>query len=175
MCTVLLLSVFWNLVYAVGIGLVMASLFFMKKMGDLSNQFSKIAPVNKEKKWKDEQQLDNAFLEKVLIIHLSGPLFFGFTSDFQNLFKQLPKTASIVIFRMDRVPYMDQSGLYAMEDVLIELSQQNITPLVVGLEEQPRYLMNCIGIINNLIPEDHIFESFAACRGWIIQNNEKWT
>jgi len=175
MGTVLLLSVFWNLVFAVGIGLVMASLFFMKKMGDLSNQFSKIAPVFKEKKWKDEQQLDNTFLEKVFIKHLSGPLFFGFTSDFQNLFKLLPKTASIVIFRMDRVPYIDQSGLYAMEDVLIDLSRKNITSLVVGLEEQPRYLMNGIGIISNLIPEDHIFKSFAACRNWVIQNNEKWT
>lgn len=175
MVTVLVLSVFWNLVYAVGIGLVMASLFFMKKMGDISNQYSKIAPVIKEKKWKDEEQLDNAFLEKIFIKHLSGPLFFGFTSDFQNLFKQLPRTARVVIFRMDRVPYIDQSGLYAMEDALIELSQKNIVPLMVGIENQPRFLMNSIGLIGPLIPEDHIFKSFQACREWVIQNNGKWT
>lgn len=174
MSTVLILSVFWNLVYAVGIGLIMASLYFMKKMGDISNQFSKIAPVIKEKKWKDEKQLDNTFLEKVFIKHLSGPLFFGFTSDFQNLFKQLPEKATIVIFRMDRVPYMDQSGLYALEDVLIELSQKKITSLVVGLNDQPRYLMSSIGILKSLIPEDHIFKSFQACRSWIIKNNGKW-
>jgi len=175
MVTVLVLSVFWNLVYAVGIGLVMASLFFMKKMGDISNQYSKIAPVIKEKKWKDEEQLDNAFLEKIFIKHLSGPLFFGFTSDFQNLFKQLPRTAIVVIFRMDRVPYIDQSGLYAMEDALIELSQKNIVPLMVGIENQPRFLMNSIGLIGPLIPEDHIFKSFQACCEWVIQNNGKWT
>ena len=67
MSTVSILSVYWNLVYAVGIGLIMASHYFLKKMGDISNQFSKIAPVIKEKKWKDEKQLDNTFLEKVFI------------------------------------------------------------------------------------------------------------
>lgn len=36
MIIVLLLSVFWNLVYTLGIGLILAALFFMKKMGDIS-------------------------------------------------------------------------------------------------------------------------------------------
>ena len=44
MIIVLLLSTFWNLVYAVGIGLVIASLMFMKKIGDLTAERSDVKP-----------------------------------------------------------------------------------------------------------------------------------
>src|SRR6056300_1275740 len=98
----------------------------MKKMGDISKEDARISSVAKEKYWKDESQLSDTFLENVFIKHLNGPLFFGFTSEFISISKQIPKTASIVIIRMDRVPYVDQSGLFALEDVLMELSQRNI-------------------------------------------------
>ena len=53
-----------------------------------------------------------------------GPLFFGSTSDFQRLSQEITEKSSIVIFNMTRMQYMDQSGLYVMEDVLIELVNQ---------------------------------------------------
>ena len=162
MFTVLLLSVFWNLVYAVGVGLIMASIFFMKKMGDHSKRHSEIAPVIKEKAWKDEKQLSDAFLKKVFIKHLNGPLFFGFTSDFQQLSKQIPKTAKMVLICMDKVPLIDQSGLYALEDVIIDLERQGIEVLLVGVHEQPKYLMKVIVIIGEYIEEEHLFENFSA-------------
>ena len=62
MVVVLLLSVFWNLVYAVGIGLILAALFFMKKMGDISKEDARVSSVIKEKAWKDEGKLSDAFL-----------------------------------------------------------------------------------------------------------------
>jgi len=167
MFVVLILSVFWNLVYAVGIGLVLASLFFMKRMGDISSKQSEVLPVTKEKAWGDEKNLSKDFLEKVFIKHLDGPLFFGFTTEFLNLSRQIPKSASMAIIRMERVPYIDQSGLYALEDVLIELEKNKITVLIVGIEAQPRYLMRGIGIIDKLIPENHIFESFDECKKWV--------
>lgn len=171
MFTVLLLSVFWNLVYAVGVGLIMASIFFMKKMGDYSKRHSEIAPVIKEKAWKDEKQLSDAFLKKVFIKHLNGPLFFGFTSDFQQLSKQIPKTAKMVLIRTDKVPLIDQSGLYALEDVIIDLERQGIEVLLVGVQEQPKYLMKVIGMIGELIEEEHLFENFSTARLWINQQN----
>lgn len=171
MFTVLLLSVFWNLVYAVGMGLIMGFLFFMKKMGDHSKRHSEIAPVIKEKAWKDEKQLIEVFLKKVFIKHLNGPLFFGFTSDFQQLSKQIPKTAKMVLIRMDKVPLIDQSGLYALEDVIIDLERQGIEVLLVGLQEQPKYLMKVIGMIGELIEEEHLFDNFSTARLWVNQQN----
>lgn len=175
MVVVLILSVVWNLVYAVGIGLILASLFFMKKMGDVTYAQSKIAPVKKEKAWADEKFLTPEFLSKVYIKHINGPLFFGFTSDFQNLSKQLPSSAKIVLIRMSRMPLIDQSGLYALEDILIDLTQQGITPLLVGVKKQPEYLMRTIGIIGKLVDEAHNFSNFEKCRNWIQVNLERFS
>tara|TARA_B110000037_G_scaffold101926_1_gene118903 strand:+ start:793 stop:2625 length:1833 start_codon:yes stop_codon:yes gene_type:complete len=168
MVVVLLLSVLWNLVYAVGIGLILSALFFMKKMGDLSKEEARILSAVNEKTWMDETQLSNSFLENVFIKHLNGPLFFGFTSEFITVSKQIPKTASIVIIRMDRVPYIDQSGLFALEDVLMDLNQKNIDCLMVGVKSQPKHLMRSIQIIDKLIPEDRLFESFEDCKNWVV-------
>ncbi len=169
MLIVLVLSTFWNLVYAVGIGLVIASLMFMKKIGDLTAERSDVKPL-KEEAWKDEASFPDNLKEKVFIKHLKGPLFFGFTSDFQQLTAQIPNTASTVILRLGRMQYMDQSGLYAMEDMLQELNKKGIEVLFVGLLRQPKYMMERIDIIPDLIPKEHIFETFKECMSWIKQN-----
>ncbi len=173
MIVVLVLSVFWNLVYAVGIGLVLASLFFMKKMGDIAKDDAKVSTISEEKAWKDETKLSDSFKENVFIKHLSGPLFFGFTSEFVNISKQIPKSATILIIRMDKVPFIDQSGLFALEDVLLDLYQKEIEILMVGIQSQPKYLMKMIGIIGKLIPEERIFNRFSECREFIIAEQAK--
>ncbi|WP_308993224.1 SulP family inorganic anion transporter [Mariniflexile litorale] len=166
MFVVLLLSTFWNLVYAVGIGLIIASLMFMKKIGDLTAERSDVKSL-KEEAWKDELDFPEQLKEKVFIKHIKGPLFFGSTSEFQSLSAQIPTTASMVIIRLDRMQYMDQSGLYAMEDVLQELNKNNITALFVDLLDQPKYMMERIDIIPDLMPKEHIFNTFNDCIKWI--------
>ena len=170
MLVVLVLSTFWNLVYAVGIGLVIASLMFMKKIGDLTAQRSDVKSLNDEKAWPDEGNFPAKLREEVFIKHIKGPLFFGTTSDFQSLADQIPPTAQAVILRLGRMQYMDQSGLYAMEDVLQELQRKQVIPLFVDIQDQPRYMMSRIDIIPDLVPEEHIFESFRACVAWVREN-----
>lgn len=169
MLTVLITAVFWNLVYAVGIGLVLSSLFFMKKMGDLSKKYSRVIPLAKEKLWVDEKEIEKRYLNKVYIKHLNGPLFFGYTSDFNTLASNIPKDCSLVVFRLDKVSYIDQSGLYAVEDLLIELSQKKVDYVFVGIQEQPLILMRSIGIVNDLISDDSIFNTFRECSSWLKQ------
>ena len=169
MLVVLVLSSVWDLIYAVGIGLVIASLLFMKKIGDLTAQRSDVKPL-KEEAWSDETNFPVALKEEVFIKHIKGPLFFGSTSDFQQLAKQIPNTAKTVVIRLGRMQYMDQSGLYAMEDVLVDLKKQNINVLFVNLLKQPRYMMERIGIIPELIPTEHIFKDFNSCLHWIKTN-----
>ena len=169
MLTVLILSSFWDLVYAVGIGLVIASLMFMKKIGDLTAERSDIKTL-KEESWRDEIDFPEKYKEEVFIKHIKGPLFFGSTSDFQALVLQVPKTASHVVMRLDRMQYMDQSGLYAMEDMLQDLQKNDVEALFVGLLRQPRYMMERIDIIPDFIPEEHIFETFDECMVWVKEN-----
>jgi SulP family sulfate permease len=170
MLVVLVLSSIWNLVYAVGIGLIIASLMFMKKMGDLTAERSDVKSLEKEIGWSDEAGFPKNLKEEVFIKHLKGPLFFGSTSEFQALANQIPKTASTVIIRMDRMQYMDQSGLYALEDVLIDLRKSGIYVLLVDVLPQPRYMMERVDLIPDLVPEENIFPNFEECLNWIKIN-----
>jgi SulP family sulfate permease len=169
MLTVLLLSTFWDLIYAVGIGLVIASLMFMKKIGDITTKRSFVKPA-KEMAWSDETRFPKNLKEEVFIKHINGPLFFGNTSDFQQLYLQIPETATTVILRLEQMPYIDQSGLYAIEDMLQDLKVKQIEVLFVGLQDQPKYMMERIDIIPDFIPIAHVFETFDACVSWVKEN-----
>ena len=171
MLIVMVLSSVWNLVYAVGIGLIIASLMFMKKIGDLTAKESNITSFKKEKAWPDEVDFPANIKGETFIKHIKGPLFFGSTSDFQELIKQIPDTASTIIIRMERMQYIDQSGLYAMEDILIDLVREGKRILLVNIIDQPRYLMEKIDLIPDLIPEEQIFVNFKECVRWIKENN----
>ncbi len=170
MLVVLVLSSVWNLVYAVGIGLVFASLMFMKQIGDLTASRSDVKSLLKEKAWEDEHDFPESLKEVVFIKHIKGPLFFGSTSDFQQLAKQIPDTASVIIIRMGRMQYMDQSGLYAMEDILVDLVKQGKKVLFVNALEQPKYMMERIDIIPDLVPPEQIFKNFKDCLKWVKKN-----
>lgn len=166
MFAVLLLATFWNLVYAVAIGFVIESLMFMKKISDLTGEQSDVQPF-KEKEWENEIDFPEQLREKVFVTHLKGPLFFGSITDFLNLTSQIPETASYVIMRMGRVRHMDQSGVYAMEDMLRDLQKKNIKVLFVKLASQPRFMMERIDIIPYVVTEDQIFSKFGDCVKWI--------
>ncbi len=172
MLIVLILSSFWNLVYAVGIGLVIASLMFMKKIGDLTAEKSSVNSLSDEKAWDDEMEFPVELKEEVFIKHIDGPLFFGSTSDFQQMAMQIPFTASAIVIRMDKMSYMDQSGLYAIEDVLVDLVNKGKKVLLVGLQEQPKYMLERIDIVPNLISEEQLFDNFNNCLTWIKDNVE---
>ena len=175
MLVVLVLSSVWNLVYAVGIGLVIASLMFMKKIGDLTDKRSDVKSLKKEKAWPDEANFPENLKEEVFIKHIKGPLFFGSTSKFTKLALQIPDTCSTVIIRMGKISYIDQSGLYAMEDVLVNLVKSGKKVLLVNIIEQPQYMLERIDIIPDLIPEEHIFDNFKDCLDWVKENVEATT
>lgn len=170
MITVLLLSTFWNLVYAVGIGLVIASLMFMKKIGDISAKSSEVNALSEDEVWADEFDFPEQLKEEVYIKHLSGPLFFGSTTDFQNMSNQIPSLASTVIIRMGRVPYIDQSGLYAIDDVLANLKREGKRVLLTGVRTQPKYMFDKLNIVPGMVPVDHVFEHFRECLQWVKEN-----
>ena len=166
MVVVLMLSVFWNLVYAVGIGLLLACLFFMKKMGDIAKDNSKVDLLLNEK------DLNETSKANVYVKHINGPLFFGFTSEFVSIANKIPESASIIIVDMEKVPYMDQSGVFALEDVLLDLDKKNIKILIAGIQPQPMHLMKTIGILGELIPKERIFDTLSDSKAFIINGEE---
>ncbi|KPM33038.1 Sulfate permease [Croceitalea dokdonensis DOKDO 023] len=169
MLVVVTLASFWNLVYAVGIGLIIACIMFMKIIGELTTRRSAVKVLD-DKSWMLNTPFPVALKHKVFVKHLKGPLFFGSTNEFQKLTEQLPNSASVLIIRLGQMQYMDQSGLYAMEEVLLQLKTQKITVLLVNVLEQPKYMMAKARIIPKTIPESHIFPNFSSCLFWMGKN-----
>ena len=170
MLIVLVLSATWNLLFAVGIGLIVASLMFMKQIGDLTVRQSTIESFTEEKAWADERDFSEILKEDIFIKHINGPLSFGSTSDFQHLIKQVPNTASIVIIRMKRMEYMDQLGHLAIEDALVDLVKSGKKVLLTSVPKQPLYMLGRAEIIPDLVPKEHVFETFTTCVDWVKNN-----
>ncbi|MFD2725815.1 SulP family inorganic anion transporter [Hyunsoonleella rubra] len=167
---VLLITTFGSLIQAVGIGVALACLLFMKKSGDISEQgleVGAVADIDGNKPWQDEIEFYEKYKDKVIIKHLYGALFFGFTSYFKDQIKGLPNEVKAVILRMDRVPYMDQSGLYALEDTIFDLREEGIEVLLVGLKEQPMDMLEAVDIIPDLVPKADVFEEIDDAFGYL--------
>ncbi len=179
MLLVLGLTVFVGLIEAVIIGLILASILFMKKISDVIDHRTKIAPLkefSREIGWVDEGDIIERLGNKVFIKHLDGPLFFGFASRFQDMVKALPEIQTVII-RMEKVPYMDQSGLYAMEDAIMDLQSKGIKVVFTDVHGQPLDMFERFNLIPGLIPHEYCFNSFKEClvwlEGYLIQNMQE--
>ena len=169
MLLVLILTVFVGLIEAVAIGLILASILFMKKIADVVDHRTNAAPLkdfSRELPWSDEGDIYDRIGDKVYIKHLYGPLFFGFASRFQDMVKALPDV-KVVIMRMSRVPYVDMSGVLAMEDAIMDLQDQGIKVVFVALREQPHDMFERFNILHGLVEEKYCFETFDDCSLWL--------
>ena len=144
MMVVFLMTVFVDLLTAVGIGMVIACVLFMKRAGDLvENSYSAKAldTFDKESPWEDEKDMPEEIRNHIYIERLDGPIFFGSITGFQRVMHDIPTDVKIVIIRMRRVPFMDQSGVYAMETAIKDLQAQGIKVLMTIIQPQPRYML----------------------------------
>ncbi|MEM8864684.1 MAG: SulP family inorganic anion transporter [Planctomycetota bacterium] len=166
MIVVMVWTVFGNLINAVAAGIALACVLFMKQAGDLAAAGTTVTPLDPEPVWDDEPTSVTA-ARNVHIKHLYGPLFFGFVSGFRSLLDELPTGVGTVVIRMNRVPYIDQSGLYALEDVILRLTQDGKQVALTGLHDQPADMLRDIGLVPNLVPTDRVFDDFTEFEQWL--------
>jgi SulP family sulfate permease len=167
---VLLWTTFGSLIQAVGIGVTLAVLLFIKRASDIGEegmQVGTLAGFNGEKPWEDEVDFFEKFKDQIYIKHLYGPLFFGFTSHFQNQVKNIDESVKILVIRMTRVPYVDQSGVYTLENAILDVALKSIKVIITGLQEQPKDLLKSIDIIPDLVPEKQVFSNIEESFGWV--------
>ena len=173
--TVVVLTVFWNLLFAVGIGLVVAAVIFMKQSGDLAEaetEATLLGDIRDGLPWNDEMQLPSGMLDRVYIKRLYGPLFFGFAFGFKDIVADMPDVDHVVI-RMKNVPFIDQSGAYALEEALVDLKDKGITVVLTGLNKASRDRLTHMKIIPRLLPEEHDFKRFKDCLEWLKEDIAK--
>ena len=177
---VFLLTVFVDLLTAVGIGMVIACVLFMKRASDLveGGYSSSVmtdtdlrrglpappqADFDKTKPWNDEGGITDEMLKHIYIQRLNGPIFFGSITKFQEVMNDIPDDAKVVIIRMRLVSFMDQSGLYAMETAIKDLQARGVTVLMTIIQPQPMYMLKTMKLIPEVVPEEHTFKTFEDC------------
>ncbi len=135
------LTVFTDLTIAVGVGMVLASMLFMKRMAEVSN----ISAIT------DELENGADVLEAgdpnpisrrdvppgVEVYEINGPLFFGVADRLQDTLRGLEKPPKVFILRMRRVPAIDASGLHALEEFYKKCRHQETVLILSGVHAQP--------------------------------------
>lgn len=183
---VLLVTVFVDLLTAVGIGMVIACVLFMKRASDLvEGGYSSetladeskhrglpapaVANFDKSMPWSDEGGLTVEMRKHIYVQRLNGPIFFGSITKFKEVMDDVPEDCTTVIIRMKLVSFMDQSGLYAMETAIKDLQDRGITVLMTIIQPQPMYMLKTLNVIPALVPEEHTFKTFEECTDWIVK------
>lgn len=175
MC-VFLMTVFVDLLTAVGIGMVIACVLFMKRTGDLvEKQYDGgllAEGFDKDTPWEDEDGITDEMKRRIYIQRLDGPIFFGSITGFQNTMHSVPSDPAIdtVIIRMKRVTFMDQSGVYAMENCIKDLQAMGKKVLITIIQPQPSIIMHKMHIIPTLVPEENTFGTFRECIEFVKEN-----
>ncbi|KYJ86901.1 SulP family inorganic anion transporter [Sulfurovum riftiae] len=163
MVIVLILTVFVDLLQAVAVGMVLASILFMKKMGDVAEEKAQATPLDMEEGSVMEGQDKE---HQIYVQTFDGPIFFGFTSYFSQIISELPNV-KVVVLRMEKVPYIDQSGMYAIEDAVLELEKRGIEVFITGIQKQPEDMLRRIRLIPEVIEEESIFKDFETFKRFV--------
>lgn len=153
---VLTLTVAINILVAVGMGLLLACVLFVKRMGDLL-AIDIITLNDMEKAWvADErwrQKLSSAEKRRILIFQMEGPLFFGASSNFLKSTEKHGEYDGLIL-RMHRVPEIDVTGAYALEELVEYFQDRNKFLYIAGMNEQPKRLLEKLNILQKIGEEN---------------------
>ena len=172
---VFLVTVFVDLLTAVGIGMVIACVLFMKRASDLVEggySSQEMTNFDKESPWADEGGMPDTAKHSIYIQRLNGPIFFGTINKFKEVMNDVPADAKIVIIRMRLVSFMDQSGLYAMEEAIKDIQSRGAQVLMTIIQPQPMYMLKTHKVIPGVVPENHTFKTFEECTKFLRENLE---
>ena len=172
MLIVLGMTVFVDLIQAVATGLILSSILFMKQMSDQLSSEVTILPIKENCRQWWKENIPDSIAEKIYVKHFPGPIFFGFAPALQAMADSLPDVR-VVVFRMMNVPYIDQTGLYALEEVVLSLEKRNIAVVITGLKNQPYRMLQRINLVPGLIPENYLFDKVEDCIQWLGEKLEQ--
>jgi SulP family sulfate permease len=158
MLIVVALTIFTDLITAVGTGAVLASFIFMTKIARTMEQSTTLTLVEDEL-WQDELEIPDELKQQLLIKHVNGPLFFGFVYAFRRIAERATD-GKMLVLRMERVTYMDQSGIYALQDVLVDLEAAGLKVFVVGLPTDQIEQLEAMHIVPTVLSENDFFHNF---------------
>jgi SulP family sulfate permease len=127
------LTVTFDMVIGVTVGVVLAALLFMRRMASVTSGRI-LAPGH-------HAHAHHGLPNEALLYEIAGPLFFGAADNAVDAISEVRDDVRVVIFDLGDVPMMDVSGLVAFESAVSKLLRRGKTVLVAGARKQPLGVM----------------------------------
>ncbi len=138
----LIFTVVFDLVVAIGVGLVLASLLFMKRMADVTEAHNWIDITDDE-----DTDPDNISLKRIpdntRVYEINGPMFFAASDKFGYVLDD--KKFHILIIRMRNVPAIDSTGVEELKNIVKRCEKRGIKVIFSHVNEQPMRAMTKAG------------------------------
>lgn len=156
MAVVLGVTVLVDLITAVGSGVVMASLLFVKRMADLEMANLKLisdstteAPLSRE-----EREVLERNKGQVVMIHVNGPMSFGSAKNIVRRLETTPgfNTYSSVVLDLSHVPSIDGTAALAVEDMLTMVQSHKQHLFFVGMKPAVADVLEGLGVLQMVRP-----------------------
>lgn len=148
-----LITVFVDLTYAIGIGLVFAAFFFIKKIIDLSEvQDGSRTIITGIRGDGSTETID--LPKGVMVYEIEGSLFFGTVRKFEYAIERAGSDCKAIIFRMRNLIYLDAGGIQALEQAKAACDRKGITIILSGIHTQPYLLCEKSGMSEKLGKEN---------------------
>ncbi|NNF97278.1 MAG: SulP family inorganic anion transporter, partial [Halobacteria archaeon] len=165
MLTVLLLTVFVDLIIAVSVGMVMASMVFLKRMTDL--QLQSITAVSEPTEEAPLSEHEKAVLQeaqgRILLYHIEGPLSFGAAKGMVRRLANFKQFDALVVDLTD-VPAIDYTSCRALDDMISDTLAVNRQVFIVCMRPKLKTFLDKQGIFKKLgIDNIHSQRSTALC------------
>lgn len=151
---VLLVTVFDNLLNAVGIGFALSAVLFIGRMTKSMRATDKTMRLPDVMR---KNPLPEALADKVFVKNIEGPIFFGFTDIFKDNCEKISGVYAVIL-RMDQVPFLDQSGLVTLKQVFEDWKQKGIKIYITGANHFVYDSLIKVRIIPHDVGYLHIFE-----------------
>lgn len=143
--TTFVLTVVFDLVVAIEVGILMAAILFMKRMSD----------VTEVEGWKyvdDEEDSESLSLRVVpkntMVYEVSGPLFFGAADKILKI--TLDEKMNCLVLRMRSVSAIDATAMHNLEQLYDECNSKKIHMIFSHVNEQPMIVMQKAGFVNKV-------------------------
>ncbi len=131
------LTVAFDMVISVSVGVVLAALLFMKRMAELTK-----ARLTEGQHTELQRKLPDG----VIVYDIAGPLFFGAAQSAMSALGTVDRSVKVLVFDLEQVPVMDATGLVAFESSLEDLKRRNIHTILAAMNDQPRSLLWKAGV-----------------------------
>lgn len=165
MFTVFLVTVLVDLITAVALGMIMASLLFMKRMTDLQlDSITAITePAEETSLTEEESALLRAAQGRVLLYHLSGPMSFGAAKGIARRLADFDQY-DVLVLDLSDVPQIDFTSSRALEDMIVDAQSRQRQVYIVGLRTSVQHFLSTQGVLR-FIAENRLFsQRLAALR-----------